>query len=273
MKLSLSERNRIKTKYGPIALVTGASSGIGLELTKLLAECGLDLVINARNQQALDQLKTELEATYQINVVVIASDLSNENDLNHFIKTIHAYNIGLFVMSAGFGTSGEFKNSDIAAEVNMLRLNSEAVLKLTHYFTGIFTKWKRGGMIFLSSIVAFQGVPYAAHYAATKAYLQSLAEALAIELKPYHVDVLAVAPGPVKGNFETRANMKMSGGMQAADIAVPILKALGRKSSVWPGFLSKLLIGSLHTVPRFLKIRIMKMVMGGMTHHQRAANL
>ncbi|MBS4064926.1 MAG: SDR family NAD(P)-dependent oxidoreductase [Chitinophagaceae bacterium] len=273
MALSLNERNRIKTKYGPMALVTGASSGIGLELTKLLAACGLDLVINARNQTTLEALKTELESNYHINVVVAAADLSNEEELNQFIKTIHAYNIGLFVMSAGFGTSGEFKNSDIAAEVNMLRLNNEAVLKLTHYFTRIFTQWKRGGMIFLSSIVSFQGVPYAAHYAATKAYLQSLAEALAIELKPYHVDVLAAAPGPVKGNFETRANIKMNGGMQASHIAAPILKALGRKSSVWPGFLSKLLIGSLHTVPRFLKIRIMKLVMGGMTQHQRTTNL
>lgn len=273
MKLSISERNRIKTKYGPMALVTGASSGIGLELTKLLASCGLDLVINARNKKMLETIKTDLEKEYHVNVTVAAADLSNEPELDTFIKTIHSYNIGLFVMSAGFGTSGEFRNSKLEEEVNMLRLNAEAVLKLTHYFTGIFSKWKRGGMIFLSSIVAFQGVPYAAHYAATKAYLQSLAEALAIELKPFHVDVLAAAPGPVKSNFETRANLKMNGAMTSESIAPSILKALGRKSSVWPGFLSKLLIGSLHTVPRFLKIRIMKMVMGGMTKHQRAANL
>jgi uncharacterized protein len=272
MPLSLNERNRIKTKYGPMALVTGASSGIGLELTKLLAQCGLDLVINARNEKALNELKTKLETEYKIHVVAVAKDLSNEAALNDFIKTIHAYNIGLAVLCAGYGTSGLFMNSKLDEETNMLRLNSEAVLKLTHYFTGIFTKWKRGGIVLMSSIVAFQGVPYAAHYAATKSYVQSLAEALAIELKPYNVDVLAAAPGPVKGNFETRANMKMSGGMQAADIAVPILQSLGKKSSVWPGLLSKLLIGSIHTVPRFFKIRIMKMVMGGMTKHQRITN-
>lgn len=268
MTLSLNERNRIKVKYGPMALITGASSGIGLALTKILAQCGLDLVINARNQKALEEIKTELEAGYNIKVVVAAADLSDEITLNNFIKTIHAYNIGLAVLCAGFGTSGLFMNSKLDAEVNMLRLNSEAVLMLTHYFAGIFTKWKRGGIILMSSIVAFQGVPYAAHYAATKAYIHSLAEALAVELKPNGVDVLAAAPGPVKGNFETRANMKMSLGMQASEIAAPVLKALGRKKSVWPGLLSKLLIGSLSTAPRWAKIKIMRTIMKGMTQHE-----
>lgn len=269
MNLSLAERNRIKTKYGPMALVTGATSGIGLALTRLLAQCGLDVVINARNQKELEELKTELEATFNIKVVVAPADLSDEASVNNFIKTIHAYNIGLAVLCAGYGTSGLFMNSKLDEEVNMLRVNSEAVLKLSHYFTKIFTKWKKGGIIFMSSIVAFQGVPHAAHYAATKAYVQSLAEALAIELKPYHVDVLAAAPGPVKSKFETRANLKMNGAMTPESIAPSILKSLGLKSSVWPGFLSKLLIGSLHTAPRYFKIRIMKMVMNGMTKHQQ----
>jgi uncharacterized protein len=271
MKLSSSEQQRIQVKYGPWALVTGASSGIGLEITKLLASCGLDLIINSRHEKDLLQLKQQLESGYSINVSAIPADLSDEQQTDAFIHSIQSYNIGLFVMSAGFGTSGLFIKSDLEQEVNMLRLNCEAVLKLTHHFSNNFSKQKRGGMIFLSSIVAFQGVPYAAHYAATKAYLQSLAEALAVELKPFHVDVLAAAPGPVKGNFENRANLQMSAGMQAADIAAPILKALGKKSSVWPGLLSKLLIGSLHTVPRFVKIRIMKMVMSGMTKHQRTS--
>ncbi len=121
----------------------------------------------------------------------------------------------------------------------------------------------------MSSIVAFQGVPYAANYAATKAYVQTLAEALAVELKPYGVDVLAAAPGPVKSGFEERANMKMSMSLTPSKVAVPILKALGRKTTVLPGVLTKFLVYSLRTVPRWGKIKIMEKVMGGMTAHQR----
>ncbi len=121
----------------------------------------------------------------------------------------------------------------------------------------------------MSSMVAFQGVPYSANYVATKAYVQSLAEALAIELKPLGVDVLAAAPGPVESGFEQRANMKMSVSLKPSQIGVPILKALGRKTTVLPGLLTKILVYSLRTVPRWGKIKIMEKVMGGMTEHQR----
>jgi hypothetical protein len=151
----------------------------------------------------------------------------------------------------------------------MLRVNSEALLKLTHYYSQLFSRQKHGGIILLSSIVSFQGVPYAANYAASKAYVQSLGEALAIELKPYGVDVLAAAPAPVVSGFGDRANMEMGKALTPQQIGVPILKALGRRSTVLPGFLSKLLTYSLRTVPRWGKVRIMKIVMGGMTKHQR----
>lgn len=267
--LTKKEQEHLKMKYGPMALVTGATSGIGLAIAQQLAQCGLDLVITARTTSALERLKNQLESTHGITVIALTADLSNEQSTDAFIKSIHAYHIGLAVLCAGYGTSGLFMQSKLDEEINMLRLNCEAVLKLSHYFTKVFRAWKKGGIIFFSSIVAYQGVPHAAHYAATKAYIQSLAEALAIELKPYDVDILVAAPGPVKTGFEQRANLQMNGAMLPETIAVPVLKALGRKSSVWPGFLSKLLIVSLHTLPRFLKIRIMQKIMGGMTKHQR----
>jgi short-subunit dehydrogenase len=122
----------------------------------------------------------------------------------------------------------------------------------------------------MSSMVAFQGVPYSANYAATKAYVQSLAEALAEELKPYGVDVLAAAPGPVASGFGQRANIKMNMSLTPQQVGIPILKALGRKTTVLLGFLTKFLVYSLRTVPRWGKVKIMKLVMGGMTEHQRA---
>lgn len=272
MNLSIKEQNRLKNKYGDWALVTGATSGIGLELTKQLATAGFNIIINARNEASLIQLRNQLESMYKIKAVVVAADLSTEHGTEMLIDISKNYKVGLFIMCAGFGSSGLFLNSNIDDEINMLRLNCEAVLKLTYYFAKLFASHKKGGIVLMSSIVAYQGVPYAAHYAATKAYVQSLAEALAIELKPNGVDVLTVAPGPVKGNFETRANMKMSLGMEANQVAVPILKALGRKKDVWPGFLSKLLIGSLSTIPRWGKIKIMQTIMKGMTQNQTNTN-
>ena len=152
----------------------------------------------------------------------------------------------------------------------MLKVNCEAVLSLTHYYSQQFAQQKRGGIILLSSMVAFQGTPYAANYAATKAYVQSLAEALAVELKPYGVAILAAAPGPVETGFGQRANMKMSMSLTPSQVGVPILRALGRQSTVLPGLLTKLLVYALRMVPRWGKIKIMEKVMGDMTKHQRS---
>ena len=150
----------------------------------------------------------------------------------------------------------------------MLAVNCGALFALTHHYSKTMARRKQGGIVLLSSMVGFQGVPNAAHYAATKAYVQSLGEALYYELKPHGVDVLAAAPGPVNTNFGERADLEMGKALSPADVAVPILKALGRRSTVLPGLLTKVLVGSLRTLPRWGKIRVMKMVMGGMTKHQ-----
>ena len=123
---------------------------------------------------------------------------------------------------------------------------------------------KRGGIILLSSIVAFQGVPGSANYAATKAYVQSLAEGLALELKPFGVDVLAVAPGPVNTGFAKRAGMHMGKALAAKDIAQVSLNALGKRTTTRPGWLSKLLGYSLAMLPRWGRTRVLKQVMRGM---------
>jgi short-subunit dehydrogenase len=269
MKLSNKNIHRIQNKYGKWAVITGASSGIGLALAESLAELGLNLIINSRNQQILEKIADNLSSKYDVQVLVCAGDVSTNESIEKIINATKNKDIGLFIPSAGFGTSGNFINSSLQEEINMLRVNVEAVLSLTHYFSQQFVSQKRGGMIFLSSIVAFQGVPYAANYAATKAYIQSFAEALAIELKPHGVDILAAAPAPVDSGFGKRANMKMNGAMNPKDLAIPILKALGRRRFVLPGFLSKLLTYSLRTMPRWAKVRIMKTVMGGFTKHQR----
>lgn len=266
MLLSPKEKARLYNQYGPCALITGASSGIGKELAEKLASAGFDLILNSRNEKALIAVKQAIQIKYNVTVEVVPQDLSEEGGCDQLINRIQHKPIGLIVLAAGYGTSGLYRDASLYTEINMLRLNCEAVLILSHYYAQRFSAQKRGGIILLSSIVAFQGVPYAAHYAATKAYIQSLAEGMAEELRPFNVAVLAAAPGPVSSGFADRAHMTMGKTLQPEAIGVPILQALGKKVTVLPGWLTKLLVYSLRTVPRWGKIKIMKQVMSGMAN-------
>lgn len=264
MLLSPKEKKRLYQQYGPTALVTGASSGIGKELAEKLASAGFDLVIVARDEKKLKEVRNSIQVKYNVQVEVIPMDLSVEGNTDLLIQQIQYKDVGLLVLAAGYGSSGPLQYSSLHTEINMLRLNCESVLILSHYYAQRFSQQKRGGMIFLSSMVAFQGVPYAAHYAATKAYIQSLAEALSEELQPFNVSVLAAAPGPVSSGFASRAHMNMGKALTPEEVGVPILKALGKQVTVLPGWLTKLLVYSLRTLPRWGKIKMMKKVMSGM---------
>jgi NADP-dependent 3-hydroxy acid dehydrogenase YdfG len=127
------------------------------------------------------------------------SPLSGSGDLD----------VGLLVAAAGFGTSGPFLDSDLTQELVMLDVNCRALLWQSLHFGRRFAERGRGGLIFLASLVGFQGTPFSANYAATKAYVQSLAEALHVEFAVRGVDVLASAPGPVQSVFAARAGMCM----------------------------------------------------------------
>ena len=120
----------------------------------------------------------------------------------------------------------------------------------------------------MSSVVAFQGVPLSAHYAATKAYIQTLGEGLHSELGRENVDVICSAPGPVKTGFADRANLVMGSAASPEVVAAETLKALGRRRTVRPGVLARLLATAL-ALPRWARISIMTQVMAGMTRHQR----
>ena len=269
MSLSKAEKTRLKTKYGPWAVVTGASSGIGLELAERLAEAGLNVLLTARTRPLLEELAARLQSLYEVQTRIIVADLSQPDGSEDIIEGAKDLEVGLLVCSAGFGTSGSFLQSPLEKELDMLQVNCTSLIVLTHHFGNIFANQSRGGIILLSSMVGFQGVPFAAHYAATKAYVQSLGEALSLELRQSGVDVLAAAPGPVISGFGDRADMRMDMALKTSDVGVPILKALGRKTTVLPGLLTKFLVGSLRMLPRWGKVRMMRTVMGGMTKHQR----
>ncbi|GAB5563643.1 MAG: SDR family oxidoreductase [Winogradskyella sp.] len=269
MKLKEDTVCRLKNNYGKWSLITGATSGIGKELALNLGEAGFNLVLTGRRKSVLEKIKVKLSNAYNIEVVIIAGDLSLESDVLKLIKDTSDINIGIVILNAGFGTSGDFIKSDLDNELNMLNLNCKAILILTHYFANkLRNQSKKGAFVFLSSMVAFQGVPHAANYAATKAYVQSFGEALALELKPEGIDVLCAAPGPVETGFSARADMKMNNVLKPENITIPILNAIGKKSNIFPGFLTKFLIYSLRSTPRWGKIRIMGKVMKGFTKHQ-----
>jgi hypothetical protein len=259
--------SRLLERYGSWAVITGASEGIGRELAMRAAAGGLSVVLVARRADALRALAEDLETHYGATSRIIAADLGTDAGVARVLEETEALDVGLFAASAGFGTSGAFLSSPIAEELAMLDVNCRAVLALTHAFAKRFVARRRGGIVLMSSIVAFQGVPFAAGYAATKAWVQSLAEALHVELRPHGVDVIASAPGPVHSGFAARARMEMGLALRPVDVAQRTLDALGRSMTVRPGWLSKLLEAALK-VPRWARVRIMKRVMGGMTRHQ-----
>ncbi|MEL6656242.1 MAG: SDR family NAD(P)-dependent oxidoreductase [Bacteroidota bacterium] len=268
MQLSKGEQARLKA-YGKWALITGASSGIGAELARQLASSRLDLILVSRGASELEALATELKMKYDTQCRILSLDLSKTESTVQLLAAVSGLDIGLVALAAGYGTSGHFLQADLDQELNMLDLNCRAILSQTHHFAQRFAERGKGGIILFGSLVGFQGTPYAAHYAATKAYVQTLAEALHVELKDSGVDVLSAAPGPVNTSFAERANMQMGAALRPEDVGVPILRALGKRQTVLPGFLTKFLVGSLRTLPRWGKVRVMKLVMGGMTEHQR----
>lgn len=256
----------MREKYGPWAVVTGASEGIGRAFAQELAARGFSVVLVARRREALEAVAASLGTPS----VIVAADLSTGEGLSAVRTACADLDVGLLVASAGFGTSGRFVDGDLARELAMIDVNCRAVAVLAHHFGSRFAQRGRGGLVLMSSLVAFQGVPRAANYAATKAYVQSLAEGLRVELAPFGVDVISSAPGPVRSGFERLADMRMSMAEAPASVAGETLDALGRRGTVRPGWLSKALEWALTFLPRWGRVRMMGVVMGGMTKHQLA---
>lgn len=264
----LSNRHR---PFGPTALVTGASDGIGKATAEALAASGFDLVLVARRQQKLDEIATEIATRYNVVAQTIAADLSREDAVEHLVSKTAEHDIGIAVLAAGFGTSGDLTEVDYRNEQNMLRVNCETVLRLSQVFGQRMRDRGRGQLVLFGSIVGFQGAASAANYAATKAYVQTLAEGLAQEFKPAGVSVLSVAPGPVASGFAARANMTMGQAGTPESVANGIVRALGKSGTIRPGLLSKVLGYNLALTPRFLRVRIMSGIMSGMANAKQEA--
>lgn len=268
------ERNRATTtrqvsgslleRYGPWAVVTGASSGIGRAFAEHLAGVGFSLILVARGEDRLKSLAEELGGRHGTACDIVARDLADDASASELIAHTRNRDVGMVVLAAGFGTSGPFLEGDLKSELNMIDLNCRAVGALAHGYGQVLKARGGGTMVLLSSLVAFQGVPGAANYAATKAYVQTLAEGLRIELRAHGIEVLAVAPGPVATGFAARAGMSMSTSQGPDSVAAASLAALGKWGTVRPGWQSLLLESALSPLPRRLRSRILGRVMAGM---------
>ncbi|HUS66128.1 MAG TPA: SDR family NAD(P)-dependent oxidoreductase [Kofleriaceae bacterium] len=231
-------------RYGPWALVTGASSGIGEEFARQLAARGLHLVLCARRKDRLDTLAAALLAAHGTQTRILELDLSRPDFMPAVTAATDGLEIGLLVNNAGFGDKGAFVDADLPMLLRMLDTNCRAPLILAHAFAPKLVARGRGGIIFTSSTAAFQGLPWASHYAATKGHGLQLAEGLFHELKPKGVDVLALCPGPTDTEGPRRTGVdpdkvpvKM---MQVGPVVAAALAALGRAPVAVPGASNRL---------------------------------
>lgn len=261
---------KLVERYGPWAVVTGASDGIGRAFATRLAAEGMNVVLVARRAERLQEVQRELEGAHGILAMVVPADLGTPAGLALVDAATATLDVGLLVAAAGYGTSGLLLDADQAAEHDMLAVNCQAALHQSVEFGRRFAARGGGGIVLLSSILSWQGVPRSANYAATKAYVQSLAEGLRIELAASNVDVVSSAPGPVDSGFARRARMRMSRTVSPDTVARVTMRALGRRGTVVPGALSKLLTYALLPLPRSLRSRILGQVMAGMTRHHAA---
>jgi short-subunit dehydrogenase len=194
-----------------VALITGASSGIGYELAHIHAKTGNDLILVARRKHLLLDLKTQLELAYGIKVYVIESDLSLPNAARFIYDEIKRLNIPItyLINNAGFGGQGYFHEQDLSFQLNMMHVNMVALTELTYYVLTDFIKQGFGKILNTSSIVSLMPGPLQIVYYATKAYVQSFSLGLAGELIDYkNITVTALMPGPTNTGFEKASNLE-----------------------------------------------------------------
>jgi short-subunit dehydrogenase len=195
-----------------VGLVTGASSGIGLELARIHAAKGRDLVVVARRAEVLNELKAELESTHGIQVLVIAEDLMETGAAKRIVEFLHQQQIHVEYLfnNAGLGGYGKFVHRNLEDEQKMIQLNIIALMELTHLLLPEMVKKKRGFVLNTASSAGFMPGPLQSVYFATKAFVVSFSQGISRELKGTGVSVSALCPGPVKTGFEKAAGFNDS---------------------------------------------------------------
>ena len=208
------------------ALITGASGGIGLELAKIHAAKGKDLILVARSEGKLNQIKDELEQKHNINVVVIVSDLAEPNaanDIYHKTQEL-GLEVDILINNAGFGGHGFFHERALNAEQAMIQVNITALTDLAHFYVKDMVKRGKGQILNVSSTASFIPGPLQAVYYATKSYVASFSQALAEEVSGHGVTVTALCPGAVKTGFAAAGDLNGVAVFEKGKSAVSVAK-------------------------------------------------
>jgi len=184
-----------KKRFGPWALVTGASSGIGKEFAQQIAASGINIVLVARREDLLKEVGVEFSKRYGVEHRVVVLDVSREDFIRQLASATNDLDIGLVVSNAGTGNPGEFLKLDRQLLEETLRLNTMSHLDIAHYFGGKLAERRRGGLILVGAMGAENGIPCMANDGGAKAYVHSLGEALHYEFKPLGVYVTVLAAG------------------------------------------------------------------------------
>lgn len=229
-----------------IALVTGASSGIGRDMSIYLNSLGYDLIITARDKDKLEEVKKELEQKNDNKVEIIIADLTKEEECKKlYVKVKEKYsNIDVLINNAGFGLCGKMIETDLETEMDMININIKAVHILTKLFLKDMTKKDSGKILNVSSVASFMPGPLMATYYSTKNYVLRFSQSIREELKKQHsnVKISVLCPGPVNTNFNKVANVKFAlKGMTSEYVAkYAINKMLKNKFLIMPGWKIKI---------------------------------
>jgi short-subunit dehydrogenase len=249
--ISLNSRQveKFRVKYGPYALVCGASEGLGAAYAEALAKRGLHLVLIARREKALETLARELREKYPVEILCLPADLGDYEGTKDLIGALEVP-IGLLVYNAAYCPVGLFEEVTEEQLARVIAVNVRGPLLLAKLFSKSMIKNRGGGIVLMSSLAGTQGSPKLAAYAASKAFNAILAEGLWKELKPRGIDVIASCAGAILTPGYRRAQQaKAPGTLEAAAVAEETLNRLGKGPVVVPGGVNK--------AARFLMARIL----------------
>jgi len=246
------------------ALITGASSGIGLEFARLFAEGGYDVVLVARTESKLKALAEELSAKHGVRALAVAADLADPAASRGLVERLKAEGVQVEVLvnNAGYASYGAFAETDLDAELKMIQVNIATLTALTKAVLPGMLERKSGRILNVASTAAFQPGPLMAVYYATKAYVLSFSEALANETQGTGVSVTCLCPGPTKTGFQERARMQDSRLVQGEIMDVQTVAQAGysalmsKKRIVIPGRQNQLLAFATRLLPRSLVTRL-----------------
>jgi short-subunit dehydrogenase len=254
---------------GKRALITGASSGLGLEFADLLAAQKVNLVLAARRQEPMEKLASDLRRKYGVDVLVEAIDLAEPGAASRLKSSLDARSVAIDILvnNAGYGLHGDFLEAPIERTMNMIQLNITTLTELTHLFGRDMAKRGSGHILLVASLLAFQAVPSYAAYAATKAYVLALGEALHDEFRPRGVAVTTLCPGHTATGFDAAAGATASVilrllTMKPRPVAASGIRALMHgKATVISGVSNKMAAFSNRLTPRSMQRATMKRIM------------